>query len=317
MFDGSRWFQPSGRTPTLSDLDHQPFLRRHFWPPSALGIVAISLVLSMVVGFTGALIYTSSDNAQIASVDPADETRTAPTIPESAEPLGPTTTKPPEILTPEGIAQKAGPSVWAVSTMDESGRPIEGSGFVAGSFGGQTYLITSLSIVRAATRIPGPEILIRNSGSEVKATLWTWQEERDLAMLVTGRTAPSLSWADENPAPKAGDKVYVVGGAAPAPVAGVLTGVSPGTIQHTVFIDPARQGGPLLNDKGQILGMASLAVNPANPTGLPPMPGDTNFFAVPISAVCEKLLSCGSGNSVPNVAPTGINAETTTTTTPP
>jgi S1-C subfamily serine protease len=316
MFDGSRWFQPSGRTPTLSDLDHQPFLRRHFWPPSAMGIVVISLVVSMVVGFTGALIYTSSDNAQIASVDPADETRTAPTIPAGAEPPAPTTTQPPQILTPEGIAQKAGPSVWAVSTLDEAGRPIEGSGFVAGSFGGQTYVITSLSIVRAATRIPGPEIVIRNGGSEVKATLWTWQEERDLALLATGRTAPSLSWADENPAPKQGDKVYVVGGAAPAPVAGVLSSISPGTIQHNVFIDPGRQGAPLLNDKGQILGMASLAVNPANPAGLPPMPGETNFFAVPIAAVCEKLLSCASGNTVPTVAPTGINAATTTTTRP-
>ena len=41
MFESSSWFQRSGQTPTLSDLDHKPFLRRHFWPPSAFGIIVI------------------------------------------------------------------------------------------------------------------------------------------------------------------------------------------------------------------------------------------------------------------------------------
>jgi len=170
-------------------------------------------------------------------------------------------------------------------------------------------VLTSLAIVRAATRIPGPDIVIRNGGSEVKATLWTWQEDRDLALLVTGRTAPSLSWADENPQVKAGDKVYVVGGAGGGPVAGVVSSVSPGSIQHNVFIDPRRQGAPLLNEKGQVLGMASLSLNPG--AG----PGDTNFYAVPIAAACERVLNCGGGNaSVPStVAPTGNNIVTATT----
>jgi S1-C subfamily serine protease len=309
MFESSHWFQQSGQTPTLSDLDHKPFLRRHFWPPSAFGIIVISLLVSMAVGFTGALIYTSADNAKVAAVDPADQSRVAPTLPPGVEPVGPTTTKAPEILTPDGIAKKAGPSVWSVSTLDEAGRPVEGSGFIAGSFGGQTYILTSLSIVRAATRIPGPDIVVANGGSQVKATLWTWQEDRDLALLVTGRTAPSLSWADAEPGVKAGDKVYVVSGPGGALVAGVVSGVSPGSIQHNVFIDEHRQGAPLLNEKGQILGMASLALNPG--AG----PGDTTFFAIPVSAFCDRVLSCGGGNaSIPTttVAPNGINATTTT-----
>jgi S1-C subfamily serine protease len=309
MFESSRWFQQSGRTPTLTDLDYKPFLRRHFWPPSAFGIIVISLVVSVIVGFTGALIYTSSNNAKIAAVDPADQTRVAPTIPASAEPTGPTTTKPPEILTQDGIAKKAGPSVWTVSTLDEAGRPVEGSGFIAGSFGGQTFLLTSLSIVRAATRIPGPDIVVRNGGSDVKATLWTWQEDRDLALLVTGRTAPSLSWADTDPQVKAGDKVYVLGGGGGSPVAGVVSSVSPASIQHNVFIDASRQGAPLLNEKGQVLGMVSLALNPG--AG----PADSNFFAIPIAAACDRVLSCGGGTTgIPSttVAPNGNNATTTT-----
>ena len=307
MFDGSRWFQQSGRTPSLEDADRETFLRRHFWPPSALGIIVISLVISMLVGFTGALIYTSSDNAQIAAVDPADLTRTLPTAPPITEPVGPTTTKP-EILTQDGISKRTGPSVWSVSSLDESGRPVDGTGFVAGSFGGQTYLLTSFSIVRAATRIPGPEIVVRNGGSELKATLWTWQEDRDLALLVTSRSVASLTWANDDPAPKAGDKVYLVAGSGGGTAVGVLSGVSPTSIQHNIFVDEHRQGAPLLNERGQVLGMASLGLTP----GVVPPP-DT-FFAVPIAAACDRVLNCGGGTaSVPStVAPTGLNATTTT-----
>ena len=309
MFESSRWSQQSDGTPTLADLDRKSFLRRHFWPPSAPGIIVLSLVVSMIVGFSGALIYTSSDNAKIATVDPADQTRVAPTIPASAEPTGPTTTKRPEILNADGIAAKAGPSVWAVRTLDENGRAVEGSGLIAGSFGGQTYLLTSFAIVRAATRIPGPEIMIRNGGSEVKATLWTWQEDRDLALLAIGRNAPSLNWTDENPQAKAGDKVYVVGGAGGGVLAGVVSSVSPAGIQHNVVIDARRQGAPLLNEKGQVLGISSLALSAGA------LPGDANFLAVPIATACDRVLSCGGGNSVPSstVAPTGNNATTTTT----
>ncbi len=310
MFESSRWSQQSGQAPSLSDLDHKPFLRRHFWPPSALGIIVIALLTSMLVGFMGALIYTSSDNAKIAAVDPADQTRVAPTVPPGSEPTGPTTTKPPEVLTPDGIAAKARPSVWSVSSLDEAGRPVEGTGFIAGSFGGQTYVLTSLAIVRAATRIPGPDIVVKNGSSEVKATLWTWQEDTDLALLVTSRTAPSLSWADADPGVKQGDKVYVLGGADGAPATGVVSSVSPTTIQHNVPVDPRRQGAPLLNDKGQVLGMVSLGLNPGAALS------NTTFFAVPIATACERVLTCGTGNAaVPADGDGPVTSSTTTTTT--
>jgi S1-C subfamily serine protease len=311
MFDGSRWFQQSGRTPSLEDADHIPFFRRHFWPPSALGIVVISIVVSMAVGFTGALIYTSSDNAQIAAVDPADQTRTLPTAPPSTDPAATTTTKP-EILTPDGISKRTGPSVFSVSSLDENGSPVEGSGFVAGSFGGQTFVLTSFTVVRAATRVPGPEIVVRSGNSDIKATLWSWQEERDLALLVTSRQIASLTWADDDPPVKAGDKIYLVAGGAGGPVAGVISAVSPTTITHNIFVDARRQGAPILNERGQVLGIATLALTPP---GVVPPP-DT-FFAVPIAGACERVLNCGGGNaSVPStVAPTGLNAANATTTT--
>ncbi len=288
MADGFSWFQTPGRTPQLSDLDHQPFLRRHFWPPSALGVIVLSLVAAVLVGFLGAVIYTSSDNARIEAVDPADESRVAPTVPADNSPAT-TTSKPPEILDAAGIAKKAGPSVWSVSSLDSAGKPVEGSGFIAGSFGGQTYLLTSLSLVEAATRVPGPEVVVRNGGTEVKATLWTWHEDRDLALLAVGRTAPSLSWADQNPAAKAGDKVFVLGGAGGGALTGAISGISPAGIQHNVPVEDRHVGAPLMIDRGQVLGIL---------TRPPGSVGAGSLTVIQLSVACERVLSCGSGNTV-------------------
>lgn len=308
MSNGLSWFQTPARTPQLSDLDHKPFLRRHFWPPSAAGIIVISLVMAVVIGFTGALIYTSADNAKVSAVDPTDESRTAPSLPPDNGGGATTTSKPIEILNADGVAKKAAPSVWSVSSLDEAGRPVEGSGYIAGSFGGQTFLVTSLSIVRAATRIPGPDITVRNGGADTKATLWTWQEERDLALLVIGRSAPSLNWADQTPPPKAGDKVFVLGGAGGAAVAGVISSVSATGIQHNVFVDDKRLGAPLLNDRAQVLGILTRA------TGGSTTPGGDTFTALPVAVICERVLSCGGGNTaVPGATdPAAVTGSSTT-----
>lgn len=282
--------------------ERRGFFRRHFWPPSALGIIVVSLVAAVAIGFTGALIYTSSENSKLTAADPTDRPvdTTAPS--KTTEPEGPTTTKAPEVLSPDALAKKAAPSVWTVSSLDDAGKPVEGSAFVAGSSGGQTFLLTSLSVVRAATRVPGPDVSVRNGGTEIKAQLWTWQDERDLALLVIGRAAPALPWVPDNPAPKQGDKVYVVSGAGGGPVAGVLGPVSAASVQHNIFVDAPRQGAPLLNEKGEVIGMASSTFNPGN-AGT-----DKIFFAVPVRLACERVLSCGAGN-------VSVNATTTTVTT--
>ncbi len=319
---GTDWFRTPGQTPRLTDREprRKPYLSRRLRAPGALGVIAVSLVLSVVVGFAGAYVYTKSDSGSIEAVDPADrplaeaERRAREEADrragQAAEGSTTTTTRP-EVLSADELARKVAPSVWAVRSLDEAGVATQGSAFVAGSFGNQTFLLTSLSVVRAATRNPGPEITVGNGGSELKVTLWTWQEERDLALLVLPRSAPGLTWATENPDGRPGDKVYAAapGGLTP----GVVTATSPASIQHNVFIDKGRQGGPLLNERGEVLGMVSQDFNPDG-AGT-----DSIFFAVPVRLACERLLSCGGGNAtVPStVAPTGLNAAPTPTTASP
>lgn len=312
---GTDRFRAPGYIPRLTD--PEPSGRR-LWPPSAPVAVAMALVLAVLVGFLGAYAYTKSDSGTIEAVDPADrpvaeaERRAREEADrrarEAAQASTSSTTRVP-ILSPEELARKVAPSVWSVQTLDEAGAPTEGSAFAAGSFGGQTFLLTSLAVVRAATRNPGPEITVRNGGSEAKVTLWTWHEERDLALLVLPRSTPGLTWATENQEGKPGDKVYAAAAGGLTP--GLITGSSATAIQHNVFIDKARQGGPLVNERGEVLGMSSIEFNPDG-AGT-----DRIFFAVPVRLACERVLSCGGGNTTSaTVPPSGPNATAPSATTP-
>lgn len=296
ILDG-RWLGVPGRTPRLSDPSEEPFFRRHFWPPDAWGAIAIALVLSVVIGFVAALIYVSTEPAVRDSNDPA-EAAEGPAGAEEGDAAGTTTTRP-EVLSPEALAKKVAPSVWSVNTLDEAGRPTSGSAFAASSAPGQTLLLTSLEVVQASTRQPSPDIVVRNGGTEVKATLWTWQEDIDMALLVINRSQPALKWADDEAAPKPGDKLFVAvgsGGVAP----GVVGAMSPSSIQHNIFTDEGRRGAALVSDKGEVIGMASLAFNPGG-AGT-----DRIFFGVPVRSACVRVLACGGGNTDPGATPTSI-----------
>ena len=283
-----------------------PWYRPVFWPPNAAGGVLIALVASVVIGFLGALIYTQSETGKIEAADPV-----ADLVPEASlvpAPDAVTSTTKPVSLSPEALTRKAAPSVWSISTLDDAGRPVQGAAFVSGSSGGQSFLLTSLAVVRASTRVPGPGIVARNGGTQLDATLWTWQEERDLALLVIPRTAPSLKWGADATASRTDDKVY--GAAASGGViAGAITGVSAAAIEHNIFTDDSRQGGPLLNDKGEVLGMLSHDYDPGG-TGT-----DRVFYAVPIRVACERVLRCGAGNATPDPRPAGAGPAGGTTTT--
>jgi S1-C subfamily serine protease len=158
-------------------------------------------------------------------------------------------------------------------------------------------MLTSFSAVRAATNSPGPEIIVRNGGSQTTATLWTWQEDRDLALLVVPRPAPPLPWVGDERAPKAGDKVFVASEGTDL-VQGKITSISSTGIEHDIPVDGLRQGGALINDRGEVLGMASSEYNPGG------VGTDRIFIAIPIRNACEQVLSCSSGNpSEPEATP--------------
>ena len=273
--------------------------RRRYYHGGAFSMVAISAILAIIGSFVATYVWASVDAKRDLGGSPTAQTAPAPRIAISDDNGDDqtTTTKAPEILSEQDLANKVAASVRAVITRDEAGQPVQGTAFVVGSFGGQTYLLTSFDVVKASTKAPGPGI--RLDGSR-EATLWTWQEERDLALLVIPGNVESLPWARD--LPKQGTKIWA-GGAGQRLSAGVVQASSDSAIEHNIFMDDVRQGAPLVLQTGEVVGMASRVFNPNN------RGTDTLFIGVPIQVSCQRMLRCGGGNTQP-----GQSIAVTTTT---
>ncbi len=196
-----------------------------------------------------------------------------------------------------GILEKAAPSVWFVSTLDAAGQPSVGSAFVVFSDRDQSFLLTSFTTVRAATAKPAPDIVVRKGDDELRATLTSWDEAHDMALLTLDRPSlPALPWAPASPALQIGDRVFVVSGlgAAGGSISqGFVADVSANGIQHDAPVGAAFQGGPLLNSSGEVLGLASRAYSPL---GFAP---EAVFFAVPIRTSCSEVVRCPAPDTQP------------------
>jgi S1-C subfamily serine protease len=296
VVDTDRWTGPQrGSTPFSQ---RNGLIQRHLLPPSLPGLLIVVVGLSLVIGLIGGWIYTRSESGKVELQDPSGpEPVAAITVPTTAPPERTPPTKP--LLSVEALGDEVAPSVWRVSTLDEAGKPVEASAVVAGSFGGQSFLLTSFAAVRASTRVPGPQIQVRNGGSETQATLWTWQEDRDLALLVIQRAAPPLLWATENPEGKVGDRVFLAAEGSGL-VSGKILSTSSTGIQHNISVDNRRQGGALINEKGEVMAMASQVYDPGG------VGTDRIFVAVPVRLACSEVLQCGGGNATVGASTTTI-----------
>lgn len=194
----------------------------------------------------------------------------------------------------EALVEKVGPSLFFVSTQDEAGQPSVGSAFAVASDSEQTLAVTSYTTVRAATRAPAPKVTVRQGDAEVPAELWTWQEDRDLALLVIGKgSIPKLPLAGDPV--KTGERLFAISGLGSAGGAisqGFVADLSGAGIQHDAAVGPAFQGGPLVNSEGEVVAVATRAYSPLG------FATDDVYFAPLVSAACERVLKCPSPDEV-------------------
>ena len=285
--------------------------RERLIPRTALGVSMLVLVAGLSAAFSGAVLYAYYDyrltkneqrvnhfvngfdqRFQAASDTIAAEREDARAqVRKELEPL--------QRLTAQGgtldtLLKKAAPSLWFVHTLDEAGQPSVGTAFVVASDNQQSLLLTSLNTVRAATHQPGPDVMARHGTEDIKATLWTWQEDKDLALLtVPAPNQPRLPWDSGNPPQRMGDRIFVLSGlgtAGGAITQGFVTDVSSNGLQHDAPVGSSFQGGPLLSDKGEVLAVASRAYSPLG------FSSDGVFYGVPIRTACDRVLRCPSGN---------------------
>jgi S1-C subfamily serine protease len=193
----------------------------------------------------------------------------------------------------QSLIDKVKDSVYLVETQDEFGRPAAGSAFVVTSDAEKSYLITSLSVVKAATRKPGPPVTLRKGNDRIDATLWTWQEEKDLALLIVNKgSLPRVKWAAADETPQYGERIFDVagvGGVGGSITQGFVADVSAAGIMHDAAVTGPFAGGPILNSKGEVLGIGAPGYAPLGFTS------DRVTFAPYIRAACDKILKCPAG----------------------
>lgn len=278
-------------------------------PKTALGAVAMLFAASVGAAFSGAVLFAyyqsqlqdvedkvdrtlgASDEAledAIAEIE-AERDAARAEIRRELEPLQ-------ELQatreTLQQLAEQVAPSVYWVVTRDAVGQPSVGSAFVVASDGEQSFLLTSLAVVRAATGQPGPDIELRKGEEALDATLWTWDEARDLALVIVRKAnIPRLAWAPTDPPLGIGQRVFAVagvGGAGASISQGFVTDVSSAGVQHDAPVSGAFVGGPVVNSKGEVIGVASRAYEPLG------FSSEEATYAPPVRTACDRVLRCPS-----------------------
>ena len=288
-----------------------PMWRERLVPKTVLGVSTIILAFAVGSAFSGVAFYAyyqnrldkneqfnkdfaskfgeQFDNAK-KTID-ADANNARAAIQTELEPLKRLAASGDTL---SGLLKAAGPSTFFVQTQDEAGQAAVGSAFVVASDAKQSLLLASYTTVRAATRQPGPQIVVRQGETQTKATLWTWQEDKDLALLIIPTpNLPKLAFAPTSPPLRLGERLFALsglGGGGGAVAQGFVADVSAAGIMHDAAVGQAFQGGPLLSSEGKVLGVASRSYAPLG------YASDGIWFAVPGKTACEKVLKCPNGD---------------------
>ena len=282
-------------------------LRHRILPRSVIGISTMLLMFGVGSAFSGAAFYAYYDNrlaeneqAVSRFVEGFDQQFTDATgaidqlrvetiteIRDELKPLGDYVADADGVV---NLPRNAGPSVWLLETRDEDGQIVTGSAFAVVEYKTGTALVTSYSLVVAAATEPSPGIDLMKGNDRVPAQLWSWDPERDIALVVVDREIPTLDFAGEQgQLDSLGSRVFAlsgVGGNGATASPGVLLDHSQIGLQHTAPIGTLFRGGPLLNGDGKVLGVAS---DHYRPFGIDP--GDVRQ-APDVRALCVVLLEC-------------------------
>lgn len=282
--------------------------RRHrILPRTAIGISFMLLSMALGLAFAGAGFYAYYDNRLAANeqeiarfvegfddqfVDASDSLNqlrgdSLDQIRSELQPLGEFVSEQNGVV---NLPAQIGPSVYQLRTTNERGAPAAGTAAAVAKHQGGTALVTSYSLVKSSTITPAPGIELVKGDERIPATLWSWDVERDLALIVVDVELPRLVFATEADMTSAvGSKVFAMSG-----TGGQGATASPGTVldrsevglQHTAAIGDLFNGGPLVSSEGKLVGIASVTYAPLGFTG-----GDVRF-ASDLSGLCSSLLNC-------------------------
>ena len=253
--------------------------------------IAIALICSLLGGAVGGTItYTimnNSNNINITTKPQTDNDTSAPVTNTSSMNI------------PE-IAKKVSPAVVGVATKTVSSNffgwqfePQEGigSGFIFNESG---TVLTNYHVIKGASEVK----VIFHNGKEVSAKVVNYQEDADLAVLkITEKVEmPGVLEFGDSDALEVGEQVVAIGNPLGKEFSGSVTtgiisalnremkfedGKTLKLIQTDTAINPGNSGGPLINSKGQVIGINTAKIGKQGVEGL--------GFSIPINEVLNKI----------------------------
>lgn len=262
--------------------------------------ISLLLVAALVGGLAGH--FASSSSPVVTGSIPVNTSSGAPGA--AVLPTG---------LTIPSLVQKVEPSIVSI---DVKGQGIEdqGTGMIISSTG---YVITNNHVIAAAVR--GGSITVTRTGStnSLSATLIGTNPIDDVALIKINNISglPAVTFGNSN-ALVVGDAVVAIGNAlglaagTPTVTQGIVSAlgrtVTAGStsssetlnnmIQTDAAINPGNSGGPLLDSRGNVIGM-----NTAVAGTLPDGSSAQNIgFAIPVATIESLLKQLEAGESVVN-----------------
>jgi len=256
-----------------------------------LGKVAGILFITMIGGVFGSTITYSllKTNNVVATK------QIVSSIPQSF------TSSTPDAMSAADAFNKVAPAVVIVSTKSASngitaGQEGMGSGFIINEEG---YVLTNYHVISSAKEIT----VTLSNNTEVSANVVNYDSEKDIAMLKLkdGTKVPAVAELGDSDEVYPGAEVIAIGtplskNFAQTLTKGVIsgsnrtiesqTGTSVNLIQTDTAINPGNSGGPLVNAKGQVIGINSMKLGTETL-------GETSIegigFAIPINEVKNKI----------------------------
>jgi S1-C subfamily serine protease len=289
-------------------------VRYRILPRSVLGIASLILAFAIGAGFSGVVLYSyyqykqnQADNrvnalisgykAQFNQAEAdlnAAVAAAKANINEQVQAAQQAEGTPAQVA---GLIKQLASSMFYVHTLDASGQPSVGAAFVISSNSTQSLLLTSYSTIAAVTHAPAPVVYVRQgSGADTPVTVSSWDPTYDLALLTLPQgNLPALTAAPTSPAPRPGDRLFAAAGLSTAGASiesGTVVDVSSSGLATDAAIGPAFQGGPIVNQSGQVVAVGSRSYNPMGFTS------NGIWYAPYVEAACNKVLTCPNGTLV-------------------
>lgn len=260
-------------------IEAPPPPRPRRWPWAVAGVVVLVALVAAAVGW-----YTTdraADEAGREADDLAIELESAQdVIGELTDRIELLEQAVLDLPDPADVAEATRDSVFTIVTRDSSG-----SGWVVQVDGDRSLVVTNFHVVETQLDAGSSRVAVQRENFERPGRVVDFDEELDLAIIAVEERFEPLEVSTEEP--RVGEPVIVVGsplGLEQTVVTGVVSALREGFIQFSAPISPGNSGGPVLNARGQVIGVTVLKIVDDAAEGL--------SFAIPVGDVCAELVSC-------------------------